>query len=221
MTLTSVPRTAVAVVAAIIVTLVGWLLWRSSSGGSPSSAASALDAEATELGSLLDRGRGATFHARYRPGGDGSVTGADLTIEVWQRQGSARQDSVLRTGESVSRTRALVSTSGTVLCTQIDDDPWTCASSSDPSVGGSLFRNPVSELQGADVVARDDTVGGRRARCFSFARDTGTVSYCLTPEGVPLTQTIGNEQVVIDVLDGAVDDSVFVLPTPLATSTGT
>jgi hypothetical protein len=219
--MTSAPRTAVAVVGAIVVALGAWLLWRSgSSGSSQPSAVSARDAEAVELGSLLERGRATTFHARYRPGGDASVTGSELAIEVWQRQGSARQDTVLRTGESASRTRTLVSTSGTVLCTQIDDDPWTCGSSSDPSVGGGLFRNPVSELQGADVVATDETVGGRPARCFSFSRDTGTVSYCLTPEGVPLTQTIGSEQVVIDVLDSAVDDSVFVLPTPLATSTG-
>jgi hypothetical protein len=206
---------------AIVVTLAGWLLWRSgSSRGPQSSAISPPDPEAAELTGLIERGRAATFHARYRRGGTASVTGTDLTIEVWQRQGSARQDSVLRTGEGASRTRTLVSTTGTVLCTQIDDDPWTCGSSSDPSIGGSLFRNPVSELQGADVVAKDESVGGRRARCFSFSRDARTVSYCLTPEGVPLTQTIADEQVVIDVLDDAVDDSVFVLPTPLAASTG-
>jgi hypothetical protein len=214
-----VRRPAVAGAAVIVIALVGWLVWRNvASGGSNQSAANPPDAEAAELDGLLARGRAATFHARYRPDGDASMPGDDLTIEVWQRQGSARQDSVLRTGESASRTRTLISVSGTVLCTQIDDDPWTCASSSDPSVDRGLFRNPAADIRGADVTANDDEIGGRRVRCFSFARDAGSASYCLTPEGVPLTQTIGTAQLVVDLLDSAVDDSVFVLPTPLASS---
>ena len=216
----TVRRPAVAGVAVVAIAFGGWLVWRNvaSSRSSPS-VANPPDAEAAELDGLLARGRAATFHARYRPNGDGSMAGDDLTIEVWQRQGSARQDSVLRSGQSASRTRTLISVSGTVLCTQIDDDPWTCGSSSDPSVDGGLFRNPAADIRGADVTATDDEVGGRRARCFSFARDAGSASYCLTPEGVPLTQTIGTAQLVVDLLDSAVDDSVFVLPTPLAAST--
>jgi hypothetical protein len=215
----TVPRPAVAGVAVVAIALGGWLVWRSvAPGGSNPSVANRPDAEATELDGLFARGRAATFHARYRPNGEAPMPGDDLTIEVWQRQGSARQDSVLRTGQSASRTRTLISASGTVLCTQIDDDPWTCGSSSDPSVGGGLFRNPAADIQGADVIASDDEVGGHRARCFSFPRDAGSASYCLTPDGVPLTQTIGNAQLIIDLLDSAVDDSVFVLPTPLASS---
>jgi hypothetical protein len=212
----AVPRPAIATLAAFAIALGGWLLWRNAASSAPKPSVSAPDAEAAELDELLVRGRAATFHARYRPAGDTSMPGDHLTIEVWQRQGSARQDTVLGTGQSASRTRTLISGSGTVLCTQIDDDPWSCGSSNDPSVGSGLFRNPAIDVQGADVVVHDDEVSGHRARCFSFPRDAGSVSYCLTPEGVPLTQTIGDAQLVIDLLDSAVDDSVFVLPTPLA-----
>jgi hypothetical protein len=172
------------------------------------------DAEGTALLDLLDKGHDLTFHATYKGVGDVQALGGETTIEVWRKDGKVRQDATVVQDGTTNRSASVTTQDGKVTsCAKRGDLPWTCedaTTSGDAEAG--IFATPANQLQGADVRESDETVEGRAARCYSFDRDGGTAKLCLSPEGMPLSNSAAGQQIVITSDSSDVDDSVFALP---------
>jgi hypothetical protein len=179
------------------------------------------DPEAQALLALLAKGRDQTFHAAYAVQEAPSYGPTHLLrLETWRKGGRVRQDSII-TGTSSSRTETFVLEGQTVLCVQLDADPFTCTPSSDSAAAGGVFGDLSGDLTGLDVTASDDTIDGKPVRCFAYSRENSAVRVCVTSEGIPVQQSIDDQQITLATIDPSVDDTVFALPAPLTTTTTT
>jgi hypothetical protein len=80
----------------------------------------------------------------------------------------------------------------------------------DPDLADLLLAGVA--LEGRDVEAYDDEVGGVDARCFRVDDDTGRAAVCVDASGVPLLLTIGDARLVRVVLDDDVTDADLAPP---------
>ena len=200
---------------------VGVLAWVSRgeerSGGAPppSRAASGgadLDAGGQELVSLLAEARNRTYHARYEgraPDGEAR----SLTIELWRKGPLLRQEAETADQAGRSRSALFQVPSGVVTCRRSGDGPWRC----DRGAGGAqppdlLLGRFAGELEGRDVTARDDQVGGRSVRCFVAAGGGEDTEVCATRNGVLVRVSSAGARLELVELTEAVDDAVFVPP---------
>lgn len=170
-----------------------------------------LDVAGRELVSVLAKGRALTFHARYQSAP--AATGASLVVEVWRKDGLARQDTQLDDGRQVVRTAAIRKPDGQVSCRRLSEEPWTCAPL---PVGASsadqLLGQVAGDLEGRTVTSRDDTVGGRAVRCFTISGEGQTSELCATPEGIPVLLSTAGARLELVELREHVDDSLFTPP---------
>jgi hypothetical protein len=161
-----------------------------------------LDEGGTELEALVAAGRNLTFHAVYAAGGG-------LEVEVWRREGKARQDTRIEGEGGSSQTVGIVAGGETIVCAE-SSGAWQCSTrdSIDRDIDG-LFGSVLDLSAGASVAVTDETVADRPSRCFAVAES----AICLTPEGIPTRLTIGDRALELTSLDDQVDDEVFTPPT--------
>lgn len=174
-----------------------------------------------ELRNLLAKGRAATFHATYKATtSDPAVEGTEQTFEVWRKAGRLRTDTFIVAGDREARTASFLDKSSVILCTSLDKGDWNCSTSSSQGVNpDGLIGAMVEQLAGTSVSVRDDTVQGRKVKCFvTSGGDDENAELCATAEGVPVVVRTESTRLELTKLETAVDDSVF---TPPAKPVGT
>lgn len=173
-----------------------------------------LSGSARELAALLAEGRGTTYHARYS-GTATSNDGGSLTLETWAKGGRFRQDTVVDvSGQALHRIN-FVLTDGGASCTRLGDAEWSCSEVPLSEVQGSdlLNGNTLDQLRRAAVGESSGEVDGRPARCFVITYDAQTTELCASTQGVPLRIRSQSSELLIELLEHDVDDTVFELPT--------
>lgn len=176
-----------------------------------------LSGAAQELVDLLARGNTRSFHARYAvvsPTAQGQ--GATVSLEVWRQPPLVRQDTLVSAGGKTTDTAAFALQSGLVECTKSDPAPWTCQSASAAGTGladlSTLTQRITAQLATASVTAKDDTVSGRPARCFTVTLDANSTQVCVDADGVPLLEASGGSQLQLQALDTEIPGGVFAVP---------
>ena len=170
-----------------------------------------LEAERDEALALIRRGQDATYHARYESTGD-PLGALPRLVEVWRKAGRSRTDMEYAAGGGVERSvsiRRPPEAGGAVTCRRAGEGPWTCQRVDDPP--SDLFEEATVDLAYEDVVARDDQVRGRAARCFALEAEEGT-GLCFDADGVLLRLSVGEGALELASLEPVVDDRVFEPP---------
>lgn len=174
-----------------------------------------LDGEANELLALLEAGSERTYHAIYDVDGEPDVIGNELRVEVWRSNGLVRQDLHQETGAAIIDVSTFVlADEEIVACQRLDEGDWSCArqATSDEFTTAGLFGTIARELEGADVIATDEEVVDRPARCFAVNGLSGEVSQCMSEDGIPLRQRGGGAELVLAELSDEVQSGVFTPP---------
>lgn len=178
----------------------------------------AVTPEGREMISLVEKGRKATFHARYRatPSG-GQGAGQELTLELWRKPPLEREDTLFVTQGARGHSAGFLRPDKATLCTRRNDEPWTCNPL--PGVQRSGPEALVSQLSEtvarSRVEVRDDTVAGFPVRCFTVAVSGSPAELCLTEEGVSARVSAGGTRIELVSLSEDVPDSVFEPPAPV------
>lgn len=174
-----------------------------------------VDEEGQELLDLLEAGHERTYHATYVVNGDPDVVGNELRLDVWRDAGLVRQDMRQVTDTAtVESASFLLTDDETIACQRVDAGEWTCARQSpgDEFTAAGLFGNIARELEGVDVVATDDEIGDRAARCFTLPSASGEVSQCMSEDGIPLRRSGDGAELVLVDLSEDVPDDIFTPP---------
>ncbi|MGH9149387.1 MAG: hypothetical protein ACRD0F_03515, partial [Acidimicrobiales bacterium] len=79
----------------------------------------------------------------------------------------------------------------------------------DPAGADSLVSQVAARVGGRLVEARDDTVAGRAARCFTIFVGNETSDVCTTREGVPLRIAAGAASFELVELTADVPEQAF------------
>lgn len=174
-----------------------------------------LQPERDEAVALIRRGSRATYHARYETTGDpaGSMPRA---VEIWRREGSSRTDMEYVVDGRVERSTSIRRPSGaggSVACRRTGDEPWSCERVDEPA--SDLFEEASADLASAGIVARDDEVRGRSARCFAIDAEE-QAELCFDENGVLLRLAVGEAALELVDLDRGVDPGVLAPPVPPA-----
>ena len=180
-----------------------------------------LSPAAQELVALADKSRRLEFHARYEARGVQSRSGQayEVDLELWNRGPEVRRDLAIASEGQRARTTDIRTEKLVLRCAKPKDDgTWQCAtlpigSASDP--GGVAFGLAPGALSGRTVVARDERVADRAARCFSLEGGDGASAetLCFSPEGIPLRVTSGAAVLELASLELSVSgDDVFEPP---------
>jgi hypothetical protein len=176
-----------------------------------------LTGAAGELADAISRAAALTYHATYHsPPGATTV----VAVDVYLKAPLARRDIVLGEGDRTLHSReyrtadqrrvgCLVGdTTGETSCREVtsgDDDPG------DPLLG-------AIDPGAGTVEARDDTVAGVAARCFTVLPADGgpSAEACFDADGIPVTLDGGDGDAVARTgLEREVADDAFVPPVPL------
>jgi hypothetical protein len=70
------------------------------------------------------------------------------------------------------------------------------------------------DLSGRLVTISDDTIAGRRVRCFTVGAASGPVQLCATPTGIPVRIAGGSVSFELTKLDSSVPTAIFRVPAP-------
>ena len=161
------------------------------------------------------------FHARYTvvsPTAQGQ--GATVSLEVWRSPPLVRQDTVVTAQGKTTDTAAFALPSGVVQCTKTDPAAWSCQAASAPGSGladlSTLTQRITAQLATATVTVKDDSVGGRPARCFTVTLDANSTVVCVDAGGVPLLEASGGSQLQLQTLDSDIPTGTFAPPAKVA-----
>jgi hypothetical protein len=173
------------------------------------------DEAARELLDLLEAGRALTFHAVYETSSTDPEAPGAVTVEIWRDGGRVRQDSVVEAAGQRVHTAAIREPDGTVTsCLQRDGEAWSCGAAGG-APEGDLFGSVTAQLEGATVTVTDERIGDLAVRCFTIvdAVSQSASELCLTPDGIPVRISAG-EEAVLDMtsLERQVDSAVFTPP---------
>ena len=177
------------------------------------------EAEVSEVGQeLLDRlaaGRERPLHLRLEPDGDTPEGQGRLTVELWRDGGRVRQDLVVEAQGFRNQLAAFQLREGTFQCQAVGED-WRCEAfrslATESGAPAGIVEAAAATLAGAEVVASDETVAGREARCYAIETAAGASTMCVTAEGIPVRLTVEGQQLTATVVEDDVDGSVFDLP---------
>jgi hypothetical protein len=181
----------------------------------PESVEPEVDAEGQELLDLLEGGRDLTHHATYVATGDPATVPGELTIQVWRSDGRVRTDTRQVTEDgSVETAGFLLGDDSIITCNRANEGEWTCATqeSGTDTSADTFFGTYATQLQGRDVSVADEEIGGRAARCFSVTGEDGEVSFCITPDGLPVRLRGQATELLLTDLSEDVPDDVFTPP---------
>jgi hypothetical protein len=172
-----------------------------------------LGRNAQELVDLLLKSRGLAYHARYTTAGDTQSLGGALNVELWRKGSLVRQDLELKVEDESVRAAAIQRRDGVYACRRVGVKPWECTASpgSVPQLD-KMLDQLSQDLADSTVTVRDDTISGRKVRCFTATASGGPRDFCATSDGVPVLIAAGGARLELVSLDHNVPDSVFVLP---------
>jgi hypothetical protein len=167
-----------------------------------------------ELSRLLRAGQTARFHVHLMP--SGAVPAGGLPgFELWHAgTDRARQDEILGGAGGRHLAQFRLPTGG-VSCEQDGNGPWQCVHQ-DVAPDLDSAAEVAAATEGVTVAARDDTVQGRAARCFSFDGPQGHGLLCLDRAGIPVRLLAGTSTYDADVVDTQFSDDVFAPPAPVS-----
>ena len=111
---------------------------------------------------LVEKGRKATFHARYRatPSGE-QAAGQELTLELWRKPPLEREDTLFVAQGARSHSAGFLRPDAAALCTRRNEEPWQCKPLPElPRTGSEALVGQLSEtVQG---LSRHLTIRPRR-----------------------------------------------------------
>jgi hypothetical protein len=182
----------------------------------PDDAEAPVDQEGEQLVDLLAAGRELTYHATYRA--TDPESGAS-TVEVWRRDRQVRTDTEQVTDDGAAESATFVRDGDPIVsCTRTNEGPWSCTreEADDGATGAeasdTFFGTYAQQLRGQDVAVEDDEIDGRSVRCFRAEGTDGEVSFCITPEGLPVRLRGQGAELVLTDLSDEVPDDVFTPP---------
>ncbi|MBA2280241.1 MAG: hypothetical protein H0W25_03265 [Acidimicrobiia bacterium] len=180
----------------------------------PSIPIAGLEGDALALAEAINRAGQLTYRATYRtpPGVSDQIT----TVEVYRRLPFARRDTYIGEGEQALHTAEfLTPDDGHVGCLVGPEGsnetfciiaPTGGVDPSDPVIGA------IDPTAGT-VTAADETVAGVEARCFRATTTDGVVQVaCFDSEGIPVVLDGGDGRLERVLVERAVPDDVFVVP---------
>jgi hypothetical protein len=183
-----------------------------------------LSEPAKELLALAAKGRASKFHVAFTVTGDSFASDvSSAAVEVWRANGMLRQDTSQTAASGVDKSQTFAGPDGTTQCLQAGSEAPACTLvSTTPATDEDLvFGVEVLVRTGAAVVARDDVAAGHPVRCFDV--DAGTApnrgSVCFSGGGAPVSLLTPHFTLTLSSLDDVVDDSTFVLPSPVTVTT--
>lgn len=137
-------------------------------------------------------------------------------IEVWRKEDFARQDTEASDGTKRVRSAVFQLPVGNVACQRSGEEPWTCSKLPPGApTPDQILSRVTGELEGRNVTARDDTIAGRKVRCFTVAATTEgqeEMEVCATFEGVPVLLAAGGARLELVELTEEADQAVFTPP---------
>ncbi len=206
--------------AVLVVALVAWVLWPSHRARPKAVINTTLPqvrplvgAGGGELSALLQTGQGTSYHARYHVTGDPARIGGSQDLEIWNAPPRRRADTVRTSDGHTYRSETFTDSTSASLCVQEDSAPWSCQAVEPPAAGSdAIAASVIAATSGQPVVVTNDTVAGRKVRCFTIAEPSDSLRICATANGVPVT--IGNGAVgyQLTALDSSVPVSTFKPP---------
>jgi hypothetical protein len=174
-----------------------------------------LDGTALELAEALNRAHQLTYHATYEVVGEAS---ANVVVDIWKQPPLARRDTRTGAGDKVLHVseyrtmenphvgcvRGRAGAESEALCVLA---PAEGVDPADPIIG-------VIDPSAGPVTARDETVAGEAARCFSApAEEPGlTAVACFDAEGIPVAIDGGDGRLERVALERGVSNEDFVPP---------
>jgi hypothetical protein len=180
-----------------------------------------LDGAAKELYTLVQTGRASRYHVVFTLSGPSLTQDTtEAVLEVWRDGARIRQDTKLTDARGTTHGTNIGGPNGTIVCQEQVGVPLACQQQTtgplDPN--SDLLTTITDRLGATTVEARDDTVLGGPARCFTLdkANAANTADLCLTPQGAPVTIDTAGLKAVATKLDTTVDDSSFVPPAPVS-----
>jgi hypothetical protein len=204
---------AVVIAAAVIVAIV--LIATHHSKSKPKinlpgpSASAVVSAGGRQLVSLLQSGANVTFHATYTVSGTAAKAGGLQGLEIWQRNGDRREDTVVSAGGHTDRTSSYVKGNTVQTCIQVDGGASNCQKSAvDPN---NLLASVVSAIGNQNVVVSNSTISGRKVSCFQVANPQ-QLQLCATSDGIPVLISTASASYQLASLSTNVDSSVFNVP---------
>lgn len=163
--------------------------------------------EGQELLRLLAVGRSRPLHARYSIS-DGA------RLELWRSGDRYRQDTEIRGPDGVlERSVSIHRPEGDVTCRRSGDGAWTCRRAAAPPAPEAAV---VSELEGRSVTARDASIAGAAARCFTVSGSDQSAELCLDSRGTLLVLATGDARLELEDADESVAPRVFEPPAPVS-----
>lgn len=215
---------ATVVVTAVVVAVVAILVLGGDDDGGPSadgrsgldevSLPEGADADLTglaaEVVALLEGRAELTYHATYE--GTGGEIGEVAIEELRDGPGRLRTDS-RTSGDGGGETRTLLVDGQSVVCSRSGDAPFTCTA--EPGlVAADPFTGSIADQLAGVVLTETDTteVGGRDARCFTFAAEDGEAELCIDERGIPLRLAVGDVRLELTALEDDVAADAFVPP---------
>jgi len=135
---------------------------RESNEPGPEPRLGAVSPEGREMIALVEKGRKATFHARYRatPSGE-QAAGQELTLELWRKPPPEREDTLFVAQGARSHSAGFLRPDAAALCTRRNEEPWQCKPLPElPRTGSEALVGQLSEtVQG---LSRHLTIRPRR-----------------------------------------------------------
>lgn len=168
-----------------------------------------------ELAALLERGKAAVFHARYKAvTQDPAATGQELSMELWRRAPQERFDVTVSAQGRQAVSSVFRLSEATVACTREGEQAWTCrpVSAAGPSAPDALIARLAEETKGRTFTVRHDRINDTPVRCFTVALDAYPAEVCVTTSGVPARVSAGPSRIELVELDSSVAADVFSPP---------
>jgi hypothetical protein len=170
-----------------------------------------------ELVALLQAGQRSLYHARYHVTGDPATIGGSQDLEIWNAPPRQRADTTRTSDGHTYRSETIADGVSTSLCVKQDAAAWSCQRVAQPSAGNvdPIATSVIAATSGQPVAVTNETISGRKVRCFTIATPTGSLRLCATPAGVPVV--IGNAAVSYQLvtLDTKVGAATFKTPVPV------
>jgi hypothetical protein len=176
---------------------------------------STLSPEGQELYALVQAGESGTYHAAFAVrSAQLESQGVGAGLEVWRSGEQFREHLVSSDATGVNTVVIMGGPEGTMNCTQAPTEAaFRCSeATSDQSAFSQAYATIIALLPDGETVARDDTVAGVPARCFTVTSEESAADLCFTPEGVPLIVDDGTLRFEATVVDANVPPEILTLP---------
>jgi hypothetical protein len=176
-----------------------------------------LTGDALELAGAINKASLLTYRAKYEGDHVNAAKGttSHTTIEIWRQLPLARRDTLVASPEGTLHTEELRLEDRLLGCVDRnkgDTAPsWICVPKGDKGVDPAEPLLGLARPSAGTVAARDATVAGVAARCFTVS-GTKVADVCFDADGIPISLDGGDGNMVRTELDRGVDPSDIAIP---------